>query len=118
MVNLRRRNRNRTTPRPIRVSSSSRVRPRKPAAGFALGKRALEVEHVGSTSVPALAAKPIIDILPVVAYGERGLEDLRPRGRRLRTAFSGSQGIGSSSTTIRMCRCMWLASEIRRLSGG
>jgi GrpB-like predicted nucleotidyltransferase (UPF0157 family) len=33
----------------------------------ALGNRALSVEHVGSTSVPGLMAKPIIDILLVVA---------------------------------------------------
>ena len=33
----------------------------------ALGDRALQVEHVGSTSVPGLAAKPIIDIVLVVA---------------------------------------------------
>jgi GrpB-like predicted nucleotidyltransferase (UPF0157 family) len=33
----------------------------------ALGERALRVEHVGSTSVPRLMAKPIIDILLVVA---------------------------------------------------
>jgi len=33
----------------------------------ALGDRALRIEHVGSTSVPGLAAKPIIDILLVVA---------------------------------------------------
>jgi len=33
----------------------------------ALGDRALRVEHVGSTSVPLLAAKPRIDILLVVA---------------------------------------------------
>lgn len=33
----------------------------------ALGTRALHVEHVGSTSVPGLAAKPIIDMLLVVA---------------------------------------------------
>src|SRR5437764_5073882 len=32
----------------------------------ALGDRALLIEHVGSTSVPNLAAKPIIDILLVV----------------------------------------------------
>jgi GrpB-like predicted nucleotidyltransferase (UPF0157 family) len=33
----------------------------------ALGQRALMVEHVGSTSVPGLVAKPIIDILLAVA---------------------------------------------------
>ncbi|HEU4560077.1 MAG TPA: GrpB family protein [Longimicrobium sp.] len=32
----------------------------------ALGATALRVEHIGSTSVPELAAKPIIDILVVV----------------------------------------------------
>jgi GrpB-like predicted nucleotidyltransferase (UPF0157 family) len=32
----------------------------------ALGPKALSIEHVGSTSVPGLAAKPIIDILVVV----------------------------------------------------
>jgi len=33
----------------------------------ALGDQALQVHHVGSTSVPGLCAKPIIDILLVVA---------------------------------------------------
>jgi GrpB-like predicted nucleotidyltransferase (UPF0157 family)/uncharacterized protein YhfF len=33
----------------------------------ALGDAALQIEHVGSTSVPGLAAKPIVDILLVVA---------------------------------------------------
>ena len=33
----------------------------------ALGERALLVEHVGSTAVPGLAAKPIIDIILAVA---------------------------------------------------
>jgi GrpB-like predicted nucleotidyltransferase (UPF0157 family) len=33
----------------------------------ALGGRALQIEHVGSTSVPGLAAKPVIDVVLVVA---------------------------------------------------
>jgi GrpB-like predicted nucleotidyltransferase (UPF0157 family) len=33
----------------------------------ALGERALRVEHVGSTSVPGLVAKPVIDIVLTVA---------------------------------------------------
>ena len=32
----------------------------------ALGSSALRIEHIGSTSVPGLAAKPIVDILVVV----------------------------------------------------
>ena len=42
------------------ASESERVR-------AALGNRALRIEHTGSTSVAGLAAKPIIDILLVVA---------------------------------------------------
>jgi GrpB-like predicted nucleotidyltransferase (UPF0157 family) len=35
--------------------------------GEAVGDRALRIEHIGSTSVPGLAAKPVIDILLVIA---------------------------------------------------
>ena len=37
----------------------------------ALGDRALAVEHVGSTSVPGLCAKPILDILLLTADADR-----------------------------------------------
>ena len=32
----------------------------------AIGEAVIEIEHIGSTSVPGLAAKPIIDIMLVV----------------------------------------------------
>jgi len=35
--------------------------------GSALGDAALAIEHIGSTSVPGLAAKPIIDVVVAVA---------------------------------------------------
>src|SRR6516165_6040257 len=38
--------------------------------GEALGKLVVEIEHIGSTSIPGLPAKPIIDLL----VGVRGLE--------------------------------------------
>ena len=49
----------------------------------ALGPRALQIEHVGSTSVPRLAAKPVIDIVLVVTNSadEAGyLPDLEAAG--------------------------------------
>ncbi len=53
----------------------------------ALGDRSLQIEHVGSTSVPGLVAKPIIDILLVVsnsANEESYLRDLEVLGYVLR----------------------------------
>ena len=57
---------------PIRLSGYDSAWPgvfEREASGIraALGSAALQVEHVGSTAVPQLAAKPIIDILLVVA---------------------------------------------------
>ena len=60
----------------------------------ALGNKALRVEHVGSTSVPGLCAKPIIDMLLVVAdsadgwhypgLGDSRLHDIDPGARVVR----------------------------------
>ena len=54
----------------------------------ALGERALLLEHVGSTSAPGLAAKPILDVLLVVADSADEpsyVPDLEQAGYVLRT---------------------------------
>jgi GrpB-like predicted nucleotidyltransferase (UPF0157 family) len=53
----------------------------------ALGDRALRIEHIGSTSVPGLAAKPIVDVLVEVATLD-GI-DLEPAGYVLRVREQG-----------------------------
>ena len=53
----------------------------------ALGDRALRIEHIGSTSVPGLAAKPIVDILVEVARLEDA--DLERAGYVLRVREDG-----------------------------
>ena len=50
-----------------------RFRVERARIAAALGPRALRIEHIGSTSVPGLAAKPIVDILvEVAALGDAG----------------------------------------------
>jgi GrpB-like predicted nucleotidyltransferase (UPF0157 family) len=53
----------------------------------ALGPRALRIEHIGSTAVPGLAAKPIVDVLVEVASLD-GV-DLSPAGHVLRVREDG-----------------------------
>ena len=60
----------------------------------ALGKRARIIEHIGSTAVPGLAAKPIIDVLVTIAKAEieddsRLVADLEAAGYELRVREPG-----------------------------
>lgn len=57
----------------------------------ALGERAVSVEHVGSTAVPGLAAKPIVDVLVAVDDPDDAvvLERLLDAGYELRVVEPG-----------------------------
>jgi GrpB-like predicted nucleotidyltransferase (UPF0157 family) len=73
----------------------------------ALGSRALRVEHVGSTSVPGLAAKPCVDILLVVGLSAAEpayVPDLERAGYRLvirEENWSFARRIGMSTVSSR-----------------
>ena len=71
---------------PIMFADLSRV-----IAGF-LGELALAIEHVGSTSVPGLAAKPIIDI-DVVVESRRAVSESIERLARLGYIHQGDLGV-------------------------
>jgi GrpB-like predicted nucleotidyltransferase (UPF0157 family) len=58
----------------------------------ALGGSALVIEHYGSTSVPGLRAKPIIDLLIGVADIDEGLTMIEPMAG-LGYDYAGSQGV-------------------------
>jgi GrpB-like predicted nucleotidyltransferase (UPF0157 family) len=60
-----------------------------------LGDRVLLLEHVGSTSVPGLPAKPLIDMLLVVADSADEaayVDDLEAAGYMLRNPRAGLPG--------------------------
>ena len=52
----------------------------------------MEVHHIGSTSVPGLAAKPILDVLPVAAGPAEALEAVS-RLTALEYRYRGENGI-------------------------
>lgn len=91
------------------------------------GQTALEVEHIEPTSVPALGAKPnhrhTAGGWPTARTRPHGSPTSMPPGgrccifRESEHRFLINQSIGSSSTTIQMCRCTRLASGIQKLSG-
>jgi GrpB-like predicted nucleotidyltransferase (UPF0157 family) len=57
-----------------------------------LGEELVAVHHVGSTSVPGLAAKPIIDLLPLVRI-LAAVDDLTPRFREAGYRAWGEYGL-------------------------
>jgi len=58
----------------------------------ALGEKALAIEHYGSTAVPGLRAKPIIDVQIGVADINHGLLFIDPMAK-LGYDYAGDQGI-------------------------
>ena len=59
---------------------------------LAVGPLALEIEHYGSTAVPGLRAKPIIDMLIGVADMNDGLKMIRPM-ERIGYSYATDHGI-------------------------
>jgi GrpB-like predicted nucleotidyltransferase (UPF0157 family) len=71
----------------------------------ALGARALQIEHIGSTAVPGLAAKPIVDILLVVERADD--EDafapaLEPLGYVLRVREPGHRMLRGGADDVNL----------------
>ena len=71
----------------------------------ALGTNLVSVEHFGSTSVPGLAAKPVIDLMPLVA-DLRALDRDRARIEALGYQWFGEFGIARRRfCTVMRRRC-------------
>jgi GrpB-like predicted nucleotidyltransferase (UPF0157 family) len=69
----------------------------------ALGAAAVQTEHIGSTSVPGLAAKPIIDILVTVAditAEEHYLDRLVDAGYELRVREPGHRMVRTPARDV------------------
>jgi GrpB-like predicted nucleotidyltransferase (UPF0157 family) len=74
----------------------------------ALGPRALRIDHVGSTSVPGLAAKPIVDIDLTVADPDDEaayLPDLERAGYVLRVREPGHRMVRTAELDVHVHVC-------------
>ena len=100
-----------TEKREIKIFNYDRYWPKKfethaRTIAAALGDSALCIEHIGSTSVPGLAAKPIIDILVVVvdsADESVYLPQVEAAGYVLRVRSQIGTSTGCSALPKRTC---------------
>lgn len=79
----------------------------------ALGAAAVEIEHIGSTSVPGLAAKPIIDVLVTVGditAEEDYLPPLLAVGYELRVREPGHRLVRTPARDVQVH--VWQAGEV------
>ena len=85
-----------------------------------LGARAIRLEHVGSTSVPGLAAKPVIDVVLIVAGSaaeDDYLADLEAAGLTLQFREPGWYEHRFLRDHNLTSRCMCSPKAARRLIG-
>jgi GrpB-like predicted nucleotidyltransferase (UPF0157 family) len=100
-------------PRDIVIADHDDAWPRRFAVereriAAALGPRALRIDHVGSTSVPGLAAKPIVDIDLSVADVEDEtayLPDLESTGYVLRVREPGHRMVRTPELDVHVHVC-------------
>ncbi len=107
---------------PAWAADFERLRGAYEGALRAAGVPFLAIEHVGSTSVPGLAAKPVIDCDIVVreedvaaassALAGLGFEPLGDRGIPLRWAFRAPAGLPRTNTYVVVAGCLALRNHL------
>src|SRR5262245_25884424 len=66
----------------------------------AIGETLVRIEHMGSTSIPGIAAKPIIDLVPIVQSLE-GLDQRQPQIEALGYIWRGEFGFPGRRYCVR-----------------
>nr|WP_218862717.1 GrpB family protein [Actinopolyspora biskrensis] len=85
-----------------------RFRAERERIAAALGTTARRIEHIGSTAVPGLAAKPVVDIgvsVPDVSAEETCLGPLREAGYQLRVREPGHRMLRTPARDVHVHVC-------------